>query len=56
MFMQNFISLASTQTDLDKFLTIFQVNLRIFLRKFQKFPILKKFQIDHLAFLQKFQN
>jgi hypothetical protein len=39
--------LTSTQTDLDKFLTIFQVNFRIFFRKFQKFPILKKFQIKH---------
>jgi hypothetical protein len=42
MFMQNFNSLASTQTDLDKLLIIFQVNFRIFLRKFQNFPILKK--------------
>jgi hypothetical protein len=40
--MQNFNSLASTQTDLDKFLTIFQVNFRIFLKKIQNFPILKK--------------
>jgi hypothetical protein len=32
---------------LDKFLTIFQVNFRIFLRKFQNFPILKKIQIEH---------
>jgi hypothetical protein len=40
--MQNFNSLAFTQTDLDKFLTIFQVNFRTFLRKFQNFPILKK--------------
>jgi hypothetical protein len=47
MFMQNFNSLASTQTDLDKFLTIFQVNFRIFLSKFQIFPILKKIQIDY---------
>jgi hypothetical protein len=39
---------ASTQTDLDKFLTIFQVKFRIFLRKFQNFPILKKkIQIEH---------
>jgi hypothetical protein len=47
-FMQNCNSLAS-QTDLDKFLTIFQVNFRIFLRKFQNFPILKKVphHIDH---------
>jgi hypothetical protein len=42
MSMQKFNSLSSTQTDLDKFLIIFQVNFRIFLRKFQKFPILKK--------------
>jgi ribosomal protein S17E len=28
--MQNFSSLASTQTDLDKFLTIFEENSRIF--------------------------
>jgi hypothetical protein len=46
MFIQNFKSLASTQTDLDKYLTIFQVNFRIFLRKFQNFPILKKNQIE----------
>jgi hypothetical protein len=30
MIMQNFSSLASTQTDLDKFLTIFEENSRIF--------------------------
>jgi hypothetical protein len=42
MFMQKFNSLASIQTDLDKVLTIFQVNFRILLRKFQNFPILKK--------------
>jgi hypothetical protein len=30
MFMQNFSSLACTQTDLDKFLTIFEENIRIF--------------------------
>jgi hypothetical protein len=30
MFMQNFSSLASTQTDLDKVLTIFEENFRIF--------------------------
>jgi uncharacterized HAD superfamily protein len=30
MFMQNFSSLACTQTDLDKFLTIFEENFRIF--------------------------
>jgi hypothetical protein len=36
-----------TQTDLNKFLTIFQLNFRIFLGKFQNFPILKKIQIKH---------
>jgi hypothetical protein len=30
MFMQNFSSLASSQTDLDTFLTIFEENFRIF--------------------------
>jgi hypothetical protein len=30
MFMQNFSSLACTQTDLDTFLTIFEENFRIF--------------------------
>jgi hypothetical protein len=30
MFMQNFSSPASTQTDLDKFLTFFQEKIRIF--------------------------
>jgi hypothetical protein len=30
MFMQNFNSLACTQTDFDKFLTIFEENFRIF--------------------------
>jgi hypothetical protein len=42
--MQNFSSLASTQMDLDKFLTIFEENSRIFQensyassKKFQKF-------------------
>jgi hypothetical protein len=30
MFIQNLSSLASTQTDLDKFLTIFEENSRIF--------------------------
>jgi hypothetical protein len=30
MFMQNFSSLASIQTDLDTFLTIFEENFRIF--------------------------
>jgi hypothetical protein len=30
MFMQNFSSLACTQTDLDIFLTIFEENFRIF--------------------------
>jgi hypothetical protein len=30
MFMQNFSSVASTQTDLDTFLTIFEENFRIF--------------------------
>jgi hypothetical protein len=30
MGMQNFSSLASSQTDLDKFLTIFEENFRIF--------------------------
>jgi hypothetical protein len=30
MFMQNFSSPASTQTDIDKFLTFFQENFRIF--------------------------
>jgi hypothetical protein len=32
--MQNFSSLASTQTDLDKFLTIFEENSRIFQENF----------------------
>jgi hypothetical protein len=52
--MQNFNSLASTQTDL---LTIFQVNIRILLRIFQNFPILKKIQIEHYKrhLLQKFK-
>jgi hypothetical protein len=66
--MQNFNSPASTQTDLDKFLTKFQVNYRIFLRKSPNFPILKKnpnrasqktsfTKIEAiLAFLQKFQK
>jgi hypothetical protein len=31
--MQNFSSLASTQTDFDKFLTIFEENFRIFQEK-----------------------
>jgi hypothetical protein len=33
MFMQNFSSLAFTQTDLDKFLDFFQEKFKIFLKK-----------------------
>jgi hypothetical protein len=40
--MQNFNCLAFTQTDLDKYLTIFQVNFRIFLRNLKIFQFLKK--------------
>jgi hypothetical protein len=40
MFMQNFSSLVSTQTD--KFWTNFQVNLKLYLRKFLNFPFRKK--------------
>jgi hypothetical protein len=47
LFMQNFSSPAFTQMDLDFFFKFFQVNFRIFLRHFQIFPILKKFQIEH---------
>jgi hypothetical protein len=43
---QNFSSLA-IQTDLDIFLPFFGEKFKIFLRKFQNFPILKKFQIEH---------
>jgi hypothetical protein len=45
--MQNFNSLAFTQTDLDKFLTIFQVNFRIFLKKNSKISKSEKIQIEH---------
>jgi hypothetical protein len=45
MFMQNFNSLAITQTDLDKFLTIFQVNFSKF--QIQYFPIRKKIQKEY---------
>jgi hypothetical protein len=42
MFMLNFSSLTCTQTDLDKFLTIFEENFRIFqensLACFKKIP------------------
>jgi hypothetical protein len=41
--MQNFSSLASTQTDLGKFLTFFQEKFKIFLKKnFMNSPNLKK--------------
>jgi hypothetical protein len=33
MLMQNFSSVAYTQTDLDKFLSFFQEKLKIFLKK-----------------------
>ena len=67
-FMSNFSSLAFTQTDLGKFLTFFQENFRIFLRKFQNFEILKKVLIRatqkvsfskisaHLVVLKKIQK
>ena len=66
--MPNFSSLALTQTDLGKFLTVFQENFRIFLRKFQNFEILKKVLIRatqkaslskisaHLVVLKKIQK
>jgi hypothetical protein len=41
MIMPNFSSLASTQTDLENFLTIFEANFRILQEnssEFQKFP------------------
>jgi hypothetical protein len=40
--MPNFSSPASLQTDLDKFLTFFQGKFKIFLKKIQNFPNLKK--------------
>jgi hypothetical protein len=61
MFMQNFSSLASTQTDLDKLLTIFEENSRIFqensLVKSKKFKIWVCNFLLHLAQLvhAKFQ-
>jgi hypothetical protein len=42
MFMPNFSSPASTQTDLDKFLTCFRGTFKIFFKKIQNFPNLKK--------------
>jgi hypothetical protein len=45
--MQNFNSPAFTQTDLDKFLTIFQVKNRFFsLENFKNFRLCKKFRIE----------
>jgi hypothetical protein len=41
MFMPNFSSPASTQTDLDKYLTFFQGKFKIFLKKIQNFSNLK---------------
>ena len=66
--MSNSSSLAPTQTDLGKFLTVFQENFKIFLRKFQNFEILKKVLIRatqkaslskisaHLVVLKKIQK
>jgi hypothetical protein len=40
--MQNFSSIASTQTDLDKFLTLFSRKIQDFLEENLEFPNLKK--------------
>jgi hypothetical protein len=62
MFMQNFCSLAYTQTDLDKFLTIFEENSRNFQKnllfsKFQKCPNLSiQFSTQPSMFMQNFSS
>jgi hypothetical protein len=61
--MQNFSSLACTQTDLDKFLTFFQEKLeKLEISKSERsseysFPKGNFYQIlSHLALLKSFQN
>jgi hypothetical protein len=46
MFMQNFSSLASAQTDLDKFWTFFQEKFKIFFENLEFSKSEKVFNID----------